>query len=498
MEPEEARHAIVARVDEIASEFGLSLSNSDEYDCVAVLAEIMRARAIVRRIAQDVQMLSPGGREFIVPAGSDNRNNAWHVKCEMRGRTSGPLMGKRVVLDDSIAVAGLPMRVGADIFRGHYPSFDAEIVTRILDAGAVIAGKANCEYLRLGYGSHTSDCGPIHNPRSSKHTAGGPASGAAAIVAAGEAAMAIGAGTFLIPAALCGLVGVKPTNGLVSLDGIFSLGPAWDHVGPITNNVADATRLLSVLTGASESNVELEFKGRLPTNDVSGARVGLLQESIDSLVDGRVTHVTRMAVSALRQAGCDVSEVSLPLHKSALAIRRAAGWSRLGDHLSFARASLGALCGIEPHASAFGAALDVEVAPGAVKLATTIDAFVRSALANHHATVNLAASRLRNGYDDLLRRSDVLMLPTVPSTAPRQMMTGAEATGCDDSFDYLGRNCVPFDVTGHPAITVPWAEIDGLPVGVMFVGRHYDEVTIMRIAMVLEQLVTRAPLCNLS
>ncbi|WP_343676713.1 amidase family protein [Paraburkholderia heleia] len=122
-----------------------------------------------------------------------------------------------------------------------------------------------------------------------------------------------------------------------------------------------------------------------------------------------------------------------------------------------------------------------------MKLALAIDAYVRRALSGSHAWVEVATNRLRSGYDELLQDCDVLMLPTVPATALRQVLAGTDATCFDDRFEYLGSNCGGIDLTGHPAITVPCGAIDGLPVGVLFVGRHYDEKTPIRVASVLEQ-----------
>ncbi|MEK6418305.1 amidase family protein [Paraburkholderia tropica] len=487
-----APHAeIAARIRAIGADVGLEFTARELRDCIELLAELTKAHKSARRIGQNAPMLSPRGREFIVPRTADNRNNAWHVKCELTSQASGPLAGQRVVIDDSVAIATLPMRVGTDMFRGHYPYFDAQVVTRILDAGAVIAGKSNCEYLRLGYGSHTSIGGPVRNPSSSQHIAGGPASGAAAIVASGEAEMAVGVGSILVPAALCGLVAVKPTNGLIPTDGVCLLGAAWDHVGPIAREVNSASRLLSVLMGVGPEQIEREHKGgRRRDGGDKRLRVGFLRESTRAgpSFDGRVSALVRKAAFALRRADLDVADVSLPLHRHIAAIRRAGGLTALGSRLSLSKAVLGALCGFP---SGFDASFEqrvaLDAAPTSLKLALAIDAYVRRAVSGSHTWVEVAANRLRSGYNELLQECDVLMLPTVPSTAPRQVLAGTEATCFDDRFEYLGSNCGGIDLTGHPAITVPCGAIDGLPVGVMFVGRHYDEKTLIRIASVLEK-----------
>src|SRR6185437_5848392 len=147
----------------------------------------------------------------------------WTIKTAIKGAASGPLAGRRVALKDNVCLAGVPMMIGAGFLEGSVPDVDATIVTRILDAGGEIAGKAVCEYYCVSGGSHTSATGPVHNPRKRGHTTGGSSSGSAALVAAGEVPMAIGgdqAGSIRIPASFCGIVGLKPTFGLVPYTGI--------------------------------------------------------------------------------------------------------------------------------------------------------------------------------------------------------------------------------------------------------------------------------------
>src|SRR5262249_25149589 len=155
---------------------------------------------------------TPGYR----PEGAENPHNAWYVKTTVKGAPGGKLTGKTVVLKDNICLAGVPMMNGASTLEGYVPDVDATIVTRILDAGGTIVGKAHCEYFCFSGGSHTNATGPVHNPRKPGYSAGGSSSGSAALVAAGEADMAIGGdqgGSIRIPAAYCGIYGMKPTHG---------------------------------------------------------------------------------------------------------------------------------------------------------------------------------------------------------------------------------------------------------------------------------------------
>ena len=187
------------------------------------------------------------------PSADENTLGAWYVKTSIKGKPGGKLAGKRVALKDNVCLAGVPMMVGAAFLEGSVPDIDATIVTRILDEGGEIAGKAVCEYYCVSGGSHTSSTGPVQNPRKHGFTTGGSSSGSAALVAAGEVPMAIGgdqAGSIRIPASYCGIVGMKPTYGLVPYTGIGPLEITIDSAGPMTANVADNALLLEVLAGA--------------------------------------------------------------------------------------------------------------------------------------------------------------------------------------------------------------------------------------------------------
>src|SRR6266851_4539375 len=161
-------------------------------------------------------------RPYQWPAEADNELGAWYVTTEIRTADDGPLSGRRVAIKDNIEVAGLPMMNGSATVEGYVPRRDATVVTRVLDAGAMITGKAVCEDLCFSGGSHTSKTGPVRNPWDRSRSAGGSSSGSAALVAAGHADLALGGdqgGSVRIPSAFCGTVGHKPTHGLVPYTG---------------------------------------------------------------------------------------------------------------------------------------------------------------------------------------------------------------------------------------------------------------------------------------
>src|SRR6185437_6607474 len=257
------------------------------------------------------------------PKGDENRYGAWYVKTSIKGRPGGPLSGRRVALKDNICLAGVPMTIGADVFEGYVPDLDATIVERILDAGGEIAGKAVCEYYCVSGGSHTSSTGPVHNPRKRGYTTGGSSSGSAALVAAGDVDMAMGgdqAGSIRIPASHCGIVGLKPTFGLVPYTGIGLLEITIDTCGPMTADVRDNALLLEVIAGPDGLDTRQRgvAAGRYTESlagGVKGMRIAVIKEGFghpnsEPDVDARV----RDAAQRLAKLGAIVEEVSVPAH----------------------------------------------------------------------------------------------------------------------------------------------------------------------------------------
>ena len=228
---------------------------------------------------------SPGAR----PQPEDNPLGAWYWRCDISGPQGGLLSGKTVAIKDNVCVAGVPMMNGTSVLEGYVPDVDATIVTRILDAGGSIRGKAVCESLCFSGGSHTSDTGPVHNPHDPTRTAGGSSSGSAALVAAGEVDMAIGGdqgGSIRIPASWCGIYGLKPTYGLVPYTGVFPIELTLDHTGPMARTAADVALMLEAIAGPDgldprqQAGLSGQAYTQALTGDVSGLRIGIVQEGL--------------------------------------------------------------------------------------------------------------------------------------------------------------------------------------------------------------------------
>jgi amidase len=436
------------------------------------------------------------------PTPEENKLGAWYWKTSIKGAAKGKLAGRRVALKDNVCLAGVPMMIGAAFLEGTVPDIDATIVTRILDEGGEIAGKAVCEFYCLSGGSHTSSSGPVQNPRKHGHTTGGSSSGSAALVAAGEVPMAIGgdqAGSIRIPASYCGIVGMKPTFGLVPYTGIGPLEITIDTAGPMTSNVADNALLLEVIAGPDGLDSRQNTVPRVDKytealrQGVQGLRIGVLKEGFGHRnSEADVEAKVRAAAERFRSLGAAVEEVSVPEHGTLgfpvwSAIRGDAACNTLLEMNGFGLGYEGLypLSAIEAfmkwrdHADEFADTL---------KVATIMSKYTLHKYGGHYyGKAQNLRRRLRAAYDAALAKYDLLLLPTTVIKAtpiPPKNASPQEITR--RSWEPV-RNTCPFNATGHPAISIPCGMSDGLPIGAMLVGRHWDERTIYRAASAFER-----------
>ena len=271
---------------EIAQTYGLHLSDTDLESFTGLMSAGLESYRRIDQLTEPtlaVRYPRTGGYR---PSADENLLNAWYQKCTIKGASSGILAGKRVAIKDNVCVAGVPMMNGSSALEGYAPEFDATIVTRILDAGGEIVGKAVCEHLCFSGGSHTSDTGPVLNPHDHTRSAGGSSSGSAALIVTGECDMAIGGdqgGSIRIPSAWCGAYGLKPTYGLVPYTGVFPIELTLDHTGPIAANTADVALFLEAIAGEDgldprQKDVKVEAYTRALANDTEGLRIGIVTE----------------------------------------------------------------------------------------------------------------------------------------------------------------------------------------------------------------------------
>jgi amidase len=493
---------------ELAARYRLGLDAGDIESLRGVIGGALESYEAVERLYAARVPEAPS-RAYQWPAEAANELGAWYVTADITTAADGPLSGRRVAVKDNIAVAGLPMMNGSATVQGFVPLRDATVVTRLLDAGATIAGKAVCEDLCFSGGSHTSKTGPVRNPWNPAKSAGGSSSGSAALVAAGQADLALGGdqgGSVRIPSAFCGTVGHKPTYGLVPYTGAFPIENTLDHLGPITRTVRDAALMLGVLAG--RDGLDPRQRAEPPDRDylaeaeagVAGLRIAVVEEGfgIPGLSQPGVDAAVRAAVGTLAAAGAVVSEISIPWHRDALHV-----WNVIATDGAANQMIDGNGYGMNS-SGLYDPELIVHYAKGRrehgaemsepLKLTALLGRYAIDRYdGRHYAMARNLALDLTAAYDAALAAADVLVMPTLPivaSTIPRPDAGRDELLTL--SLEMIP-NTAPFDVSGHPATSVPAGLSDGLPVGLMIVGRHFADGTCLRVARAYEEAVGGFP-----
>ncbi len=496
------RKPTVGELERIACSYGLDLSHAELESFRALLDGPLASYARIDQLEQPAVPVdhprTPGYR----PSAAENPFNAWYWRCSIRGSDHGRLAGKRIAVKDNICVAGVPMMNGSAVLEGYVPDEDATVVSRILAEGGEIAGKAVCEHLCFSGGSHTSDTGPVQNPRRPGYSAGGSSSGSAALVAAGEVDLALGGdqgGSIRIPSSWCGVTGLKPTYGLVPYTGVFPIELTLDHVGPIARTVADTALFLDVLAGSD--HLDPRQPEIVPAQSyldlgagIEGLRVGVLEEGFGwpGASEEDVDELVRRSAADLATAGAEVRTISVPEHRdgihlwNAIAIEGATSLMLRGNGMGTnwkGHYTTGLLDFFGR--SRVARANDFSIT---VKLVLLLGEYMHDRYqGRYYAKAQNIARTLRGAYDAALADVDVLVLPTLPMKATK--LPGTDATDAElvaRALEMLINTC-PFDITGHPALTVPCGSSDGLPVGMMMVGRRWDDLTVLKAGHAVEQ-----------
>ena len=488
------------RVRRLGAELGMDITTEYAQEFLDFCQVFVPDFRLVERLPDEKPPVkyprTPGWR----PEPADNPLGAWYVRTDIRGADSGKLAGKRIAVKDNTMIAGVPMMNGAGVLEGFVPVVDATIVTRILDAGGHIVGKSVCEYFSFAGGSATSTTGPVISPRNPGHTPGGSTTGSAALLAAGEVDLATGAdqaGSVRIPASFSGIVGLKPTFGLVPYTGMMGLDYSIDHAGPMARNVAGVALLLEVMAGEDgidgrQRNVTVAPYTEALGRDAKGLRIGVVRESFGLPESHPGTdQAVRAALPVLRQLGAIVEEVSIPWHRHGMAL-----WGALANEGTCRSLYSGTGVGhhgIGAYPLGLGAMLTglrerANELPHTIKAGMLLGHYLAT---DHHGRFYAKAQNLRRRlcreYDERLAHCDLLLMPTLPfPTLPIPPDGASLAEVLTHSWSML-TNTSPFNLTGHPAISVPCGETDGKPVGLMLIGRHFDEMTVLRAAGAYER-----------
>ncbi|WP_109471189.1 amidase [Ornithinimicrobium cavernae] len=387
------------------------------------------------------------------------------VLDEPRVEPGGPLTGFEVGIKDLMEVEGCTVTAGTRAHRADPAPGDAVAVRALREAGATIRGTTNLHSLAYGATGKSSDWGRPENPAVPGTIPGGSSSGSAAAVADGSAALTLGtdtSGSIRIPASLCGVVGLKPTRGLVSLDGCHPLAPALDHIGPLAPSVAVAAAAMSALAGWRS--------WQLPEEPLGRVRIGVLGGYFDNGLSAPVRQALGSALERLSGGRAELEEVDLPLARHIPGAQLAVlGTQALESNLTTLRER--------------GRDL-----PDDVRL--RLEAGLARTTEQRRVSLELAA-RWQRQVDAALERCHVLVSPTTAITATPPETAEVDIDGQPVTVQFsLTRMTMPFNISGHPAISLPVRDGSGAPVGLQLVGRRGGDQDLLAVAAYLEDLLS--------
>jgi aspartyl-tRNA(Asn)/glutamyl-tRNA(Gln) amidotransferase subunit A len=459
-----------------------SSNSTDELTAMSIreAAELVRRKKVspvelTKACLARIDQFNPTLNAFITVTSDAALAQARMAESEiLRGMWRGPLHGIPIALKDLFDTAGVKTTAGSALFKDRVPQVDAEVVRRLKAAGAVLVGKNNMHEFAYGGTSLVTHFGPVHNPWDLSRIAGGSSGGSAAAVSAQLCFGSLGSdtgGSIRQPAGYCGLVGLKPTYGLVSTRGVIPLSWSLDHVGPLTRTVADAAIMLQTIAGYDPEEINSQM---IPVPDYSAAlrsktsslRLGIQREFFFAELNPEIAGATERAISVLEKLTAGVTEVELTASVQAsvrIAVRATEAYAYHAQYV-----------------------------------AKTPELYQPETLGRIRTGENITAPAYIQGVHDLAKARrdikkvfdfvDLLITPTHPILAS----TISELTGNIDKDIEIGtlsnRNNSPFDVYGSPAISVPCGfTASGLPIGVHIVGRHGGEATVLQLAHAYEQ-----------
>lgn len=403
-------------------------------------------------------------------------------------------------IKDNICTKGLRTTCASQILANYVPIYNATVVEKLNQAQAVMIGKTNMDEFAMGSSNENSSFKPVHNPWDLERVPGGSSGGSAASVAAGEVFFALGSdtgGSIRQPAAFCGVVGLKPTYGLVSRFGLIAFASSLDQIGPITKSVEDAAYVLQVIAGhdpmdSTSANVEIPDYLAALTGEVKGLKIAVPKEMMGEGIDPQVREKIKEALATLEKLGAVWEEVSLPHAEYAVAtyylIAPAEASSNLAryDGVRYGvRAEGENLIQMyeNTRSQGFGPEVKRRIMLGTYALSSGYyDAYYLKA--------QKVRTLIRQDFENLFAKYDVVIGPTTPTTA---FKLGEKV---DDPLTmYLNDICtIPVNLAGLPAISVPCGLADGLPVGLQIIGKAFDEATVLRVAHAFEMASERLPM----
>ncbi|GIQ71009.1 Asp-tRNA(Asn)/Glu-tRNA(Gln) amidotransferase subunit GatA [Xylanibacillus composti] len=410
------------------------------------------------------------------------------------GGERGLLFGLPMGIKDNIVTEGLRTTCASKFLDNYQPIYHATVMEKLKAAQAVTIGKLNMDEFAMGGSNENSAYHPVRNPWSTDHVPGGSSGGSAAAVAAGEVYFALGSdtgGSIRQPAAYCGVVGLKPTYGLISRFGLVAFASSLDQIGPLTKNVEDTAYVLQAIAGHDEKDstsarVDIPDYVSSLNGDVKGLRLAVPKEYMGEGIQPGVRDAVKAAIARLESMGATVEEVSMPHTDYAIATYYLLASSEASSNLArfdgvrYGVRSDKADSLLEVYhrsrSEGFGSEVKRRIMLGTYALSSGYyDAYYLKA--------QKVRTLIKQDFDKVFEQYDAILSPTAPTTA---FKIGEQVS--DPLTMYMNDACtIPVSLAGVPAISVPCGLADGLPVGLQIIGKHFDETMVLRIAHAYEQ-----------
>jgi len=452
-----------------------------------------------RSILERISALEPSLNSFITVTPERAIADAEIADQRLQGSGQKPtsLTGVPIMVKDNFSTKDVETTAASKILKGYIPPYDGTAVRNLKDAGAIILGKGNLDEFAMGSSNENSAFGAVHNPWDTELVPGGSSGGAAAAVAAGECFVSFGSdtgGSIRQPASLCGIVGMKPTYGLVSRFGLLAFGSSLDQIGPLTRSVADCADALNIVSShdhRDSTSVAAPFTDSAQDIEVGvgGMNIGVPREYLVDGIEPGVKEAFEASLQTLEDLGANIRETTLPLTDHALAVYYIIAPSEASANLSRYDGVKYGLGAVEADTSAqateaargegFGDEVKRRIFLGTYALsAGYYDAYYKKA--------QQVRTLIRREFTDSFLKFDALVTPTSPGTA---FKIGDKT---DDPFQmYMNDVCtIPVNIAGLPAISIPGGMSDELPVGLQFIGPQFGDTTVIRAAAAYELATT--------
>ena len=455
---------------------------------------LFSAKELTESTLERIQDVEPKVQSFITLTSEQALVDAVRADERIASGNKTPLTGIPMQLKDLLCTRDVPTTCGSKMLEQFVPVYNATVVEDLNEAGAISLGKGNMDEFAMGSSCETSAFHPTYNPWDLNRVPGGSSGGAAASVASGQVLFAIGSdtgGSIRQPAALCGVVGMKPTYGLVSRYGLIAFASSLDQIGPLTRTVYDNAMVLDIIAGhdpmdATSVNRKSESISATLTGDIKGRKLGVPSEYFGDGIDEGVKNLVKDAIKTLEREGAEIVEVSLPHTKYALSCYYIIAPSECSSNLArydgvkYGHSFLGTDNMWQAMENSRGEGFGQEV-----KRRMMIGTYALSS--GYYDAYYLKAQKVRTlikqEFDEVFQQVDAIISPTSPTTA----FEVGEKIGDPLSMYLSDILTIPANMAGLPGMSVPCGFVDDLPVGLQIIGPRFSESRIYNIGMAYER-----------